>query len=58
MTVLGLIIYKNTMFFGKCIVMIIFFDKFAAGIEKYNCVLHRLLIECVSLMTNSVRCYS
>ena len=46
------------MFLVKCIVMIIFFDKFAAGIEKYNCVLHRLLIECVSLMTNSERCYS
>lgn len=29
-----LIIYKNTMFFGKCIVMIFFFDKFAAGLKN------------------------
>ena len=29
-----LIIYKNTMFFGKCIVMIILFDKFAAGLKN------------------------
>ena len=34
MTGLGLIIYKNTMFFGKCIVMIIFFDKFATGLKN------------------------
>ena len=34
MTVMGLIIYKNTMFFGKCIVMIIFFDKFATGLKN------------------------